>query len=139
MEFKESKEAQQIIASYPDHISAKLNALRSLIIETAFEVLDDQDLVETIKWGEPSYVTKKGSTIRMDWKVAKPESYQLYFICTTDLVATFKVVFGDELSFIGNRAICFPLNEPIPKEVTKKCIALAMTYHKVKHLPLLGC
>ncbi|MFK7954336.1 MAG: DUF1801 domain-containing protein, partial [Ekhidna sp.] len=95
-------------------------------------------LVETTKWGEPSYVCKNGSTIRMDWKEKNPEKYGLYFICSTELVSTFKIILGDELDFEGNRAVMLDLCEPIPEKALQKCISLALNYHKIKHLPLLG-
>ena len=41
-----------------------------------------KELEETLKWGEPSYLVKKGSTIRMDWKSKAPNQYAMYFKCT---------------------------------------------------------
>ncbi|MEQ8583295.1 MAG: DUF1801 domain-containing protein [Marinoscillum sp.] len=95
-------------------------------------------LMETTKWGEPSYVTKTGSTIRMDWKARTPDQYFLYFICSTELVSTFRLVLGDELTFEGDRAIVLNLDEPVPVEALKRCIGLALMYHRIKHLPMLG-
>lgn len=59
-------------SSYPERMRKKLMFLRQLILDTASEI-DGADIEETLKWGEPSYVTKAGSTIRMDWKESKPE------------------------------------------------------------------
>lgn len=137
MEFVESKTVQDLISSYPKQAEEKLNQLRELIMITAKEDGIDK-LVETTKWGEPSYVCKNGSTLRMDWKERNPGKYYLYFICSTELVSTFKFIFGDELQFEGNRAIELDLNEPAPESALKKCISLALNYHKVKHLHLLG-
>ncbi len=47
--------------------------LRHLVLETASETEGVNKLEETLKWGEPSYLTKNGSTIRMDWKKSKPD------------------------------------------------------------------
>ncbi|MFK7951437.1 MAG: DUF1801 domain-containing protein, partial [Ekhidna sp.] len=85
MEFVENKKILEIISNYPTVASKKLNELRKLILETA-ERDGVSKLVETTKWGEPSYVCKNGSTIRMDWKEKNPEKYGLYFICSTELV-----------------------------------------------------
>ncbi len=137
MEFITNKEVDQIISNYPERAQQRLNQLRELIIDTA-EKDDITKLVETTKWGEPSYISKKGSTIRMDWKARNPDKYYLYFICSTELVSTFKIIFGDELRFEKNRAIELNLNEPIPVSALKRCLSLALNYHKVKHLPLLG-
>lgn len=138
MEFVESEEVKKLLASYPTAPYNRLSELRDLIRETAMETEGVTKLLETTKWGEPSYVSKAGSTIRMDWKERSPDKYYLYFICSTELVSTFKVVFGDELTFEGNRAIALDLKDPMPVEMLRKCIKLALTYHKIKHLPLLG-
>ena len=98
----------------------------------------DKKLEETLKWGEPSYLTKHGSTLRMDWKAKTPNQYAMYFKCTSRLVEAFKVIFSDTFQFEGKRAIAFQLNQKIPVDKLKQCIAMTLTYHKVKHLPLLG-
>lgn len=42
--------------------------LRELVIETVEETESVSVLEETLKRGKPSFVTKNGSTLRMDWK-----------------------------------------------------------------------
>jgi len=138
MEFVESEKVVELLCSYPSSARNKLEELRRLILETAQETEGVNKLLETTKWGEPSYVTKAGSTIRMDWKERTPDKYFLYFICSTELVSTFKLIFGEELTFEGNRAIELDISEPMPTAAIKRCIELALTYHKVKHLPMLG-
>lgn len=137
MEFIQSQKVDQLLDGYPKIATHKLRELRSLIIQTA-EELGVNKLMETTKWNEPSYVTKKGSTIRMDWKEKTPDKFYLFFICSTELVNTFKLMVGDELLFEGNRAIVLDINEPVPAAILKRCIALALKYHEVKHLPMLG-
>lgn len=112
--------------------------LRQLILDTADETADVQQLEETLSWNEPSYKTKTGSTIRIDWKESEPDSYSMYFTCTTSLVDTFRKLYGDTLVLEGNRAIRLSLIEEIPEIELKHCITLALTYHKIKHLPHLG-
>ncbi|MBV6645069.1 MAG: DUF1801 domain-containing protein [Cyclobacteriaceae bacterium] len=138
MDFDSTFELQDLIKNYPTKAQQKLAELRQLIIDTAKETKGVNKLLETTKWGEPSYVTKTGSTIRMDWKERVPDKYYLYFICTTQLVDTFRIIFGDELQFEGNRAIALDLDRPIPSDALKRCIVLALTYKKVKDLPMLG-
>lgn len=123
---------------YPDWAREKLLVLRELIVETAKEVEDISALEETLKWGEPSYLTKNGSTIRMDWKSKAPNQYALYFKCTSRLVETFKATFQNVFEFEGKRALVFQKDDTIPVEELKHCIRAALTYHKVKHLPSLG-
>lgn len=137
MEFLQSEKVEELLKTYPGEVVEKLMGIRDLIVSTAVE-LGVEKLVETTKWGEPSYVTKTGSTIRMDWKSKSPDKYYIFFICSTELVNTFRFVFGDELEFEGNRAIVLDLGKPIPVAPIARCLKLALTYHKVKHLPMLG-
>ena len=112
--------------------------LRQLVLDTAAETEGVDVLAETLKWGEPSYLTKGGSTVRMDWKVRAPDQYAIYFNCNTLLVDTFKEVYRDVFAFEGNRAIVFGAADELPVDELKHCVSLALTYHRVKHLPLLG-
>jgi hypothetical protein len=124
--------------SYPTEIKPKIEFLRNLIIETAEELEEIQEIEETLKWGEPSYLVKKGSTIRIDWKAKKPNQYAMYFKCTSKLVLTFREVYGDFFNYENNRAILFNLEEEVPKKELKECIRMALQYHSLKHLPKLG-
>ena len=124
--------------SYPEDVKVKLEKLRNLILDTAVRTESISEVEETLKWGEPSYLTKKGSTIRIDWKEAKPEQYAMYFQCTSKLVPSFREVFGEQFQFEGNRAIVFQMEEQIPEDELSACIASALRYHSIKHLPNLG-
>jgi len=123
--------------TYPEHIKPKLNKLRNLIITTAAEN-DIPEIEETLKWGEPSYLVKKGSTIRIDWKTKTPNQYAMYFKCTSKLVLTFKAVFGDTFKYEKNRAILFNLGDEIPEKELKTCIRLALQYRSLQTSPNLG-
>lgn len=136
--FIASNEVTQLLESYPAKAQEKLKALRQLIIDCATEIGDITRLEETTKWNEPSYICPHGSTIRMDWKAKTPDAYYLFFICNTELVNTFRFIFGDELQFEGKRAIVLDLHAAIPTKKLKRCIKLALTYKKIKHLPHLG-
>jgi hypothetical protein len=132
------QEVAEVFQTYPERIQQKLMRLRQLVLDTAAESKDVGALEETLKWGEPSYLTKSGSTIRLGWKNSTPEQYALYFHCKTTLVDTFKELYGDVLKFEGNRAIVFHHNAETPIDEVKHCIFLALTYHQRKHLPMLG-
>ncbi len=128
----------EVFNTYPNNVRQKLEDLRTLIIATANSLESVASLEETLKWGEPSYLTKYGSTIRINWKSKVKTQYAMYFQCTSKLVPTFRLLYKDILTFEGSRAIVFELNDAIPKEVLTSCITAALTYHKVKHLPTLG-
>ena len=131
-------EVDQIFNNYPEQVRQKMSDLRKLILESAEELEEVKEIEETLKWNEPSYIAKHGSTIRIDWKNKQPDQYAIYFKCTSKLVPTFKMVFNDKFNFEGDRAIIFSLNDKLPEAELKKCISAGLTYHKVKHLPLLG-
>lgn len=137
MHVNQTKDVDTKFANYPKAVKPKMAHLRKLVLQTA-EELGIEQLEETLKWGEPSYIAKKGSTLRMDWKEKKPEQYAMYFKCTSKLVDSFKVVFGDTFNYETTRAIVFKLEDKIPEKELKKCIAATLQYHAVKHLPLLG-
>lgn len=122
----------QVFEAYPPNMRIKLLALRELIFETAGSIQGVGKLEETLKWGEPAYVTsqsKSGSTVRIDWKKSNPSQYAMYFNCKTTLIDTFRTVFPSEFKFEGNRAIVFSELEVVSTEALAFCIAAAFTYH----------
>lgn len=129
---------QDVFDKYPDEIRPKMMKLRRLILDAAESEERVTILEETLKWGEPSYLTKYGSTIRMDWKEKAPDQVAMYFKCTSKLVPTFREVFGEIFRFEGNRAIVFGLEEEIPETELKACIRVGLMYHKVKEKEWLG-
>lgn len=138
LKFKKNTKVQALIDSYPSLPKMRLNALRELIIETASEIVDLNELEENLKWGEPSYSCQKGSTIRIDWKSKKPDQYAMYFICSTRLVETFRMLYGNTFDYDKNRALVFLLEDDIPVPQLKECIQMALRYHELKDQPLLG-
>ena len=128
----------EVFALYPEEVRDKMQFLRALVIETAKEMEDVDELEQTLKWGEPSFVTKNGSTLRMDWKKRSPDQYAMYFQCTSRLVETFRIVFEEQLRFEGKRAIILDLEEEVPVKEIKACIKASLNYHKVKDDMTLG-
>lgn len=127
-----------VFENYPDEVREQLLALRALVLETAAETDGVGEVEETLRWGEPSYIAERGTTVRMDWKESDPDQYALYFHCQTSVVDTARELYGDFLEFDGNRAILFDIDGEIPVDEVKHCLSLALTYHDRKHLPLLG-
>ena len=138
LQVQTNPEVSSVLNSYPDLVQEKLLHLRRLILEAASEIEGITCLEETLKWGEPSYLVNHGSTIRIDWKEKKPNQYAMYFSCTSKLVSTFKLIYKDKFNFEGNRAIVFHMNDELRETDLKACITTALTYHKVKDVPLLG-
>jgi len=126
-------EVAKVFEAYPADVGHKLLTLRELIFRTASSTEGVGELEETLKWGEPAYLTSKsrsGSTIRIDWKKSRPSEYAMYFNCKTTLVETFKTLFPREFKFEGNRAIVFKASEAVPTDSLAFCVAAALTYHR---------
>jgi Domain of unknown function (DU1801) len=121
-------------ASYPPRVRRKMLALRELVFRTAASTSGVGELLESLKWGEPAYLTKNksGSTVRMDWKAKDPDSFALYFNCQTNLVETFRTMFPRDFVFEGNRALSLKVDAAIPRDALVMCIAASLTYHAAK-------
>jgi len=127
----------QKFESYPADIAIVLNSIRKLIFSVARQEGID-DLVESLKWGEPSYTSSIGSVIRFDWKAKNPTQFCIYFNCNTVLVETFREIYGDTFNYAGNRAIVFEMGQDIPIKELTHCLAMSLRYKKIRHLDLLG-
>lgn len=125
----------EAFAAAPPALRPRLLALRDLIFETAAETEGVGPLTETLKWGEPAYLTeasRSGTTLRIGWKPAVPTQYGLYVHCQTNLIDSFRGLFPEALRFQGNRAILFEQSEDLPRDPLALCIAMALTYHRKK-------
>ena len=132
----ECETVREKFAAYPEDILPTMLFLRKTIFDVAIEN-DVGPVNETLKWNEPAYLTKTGSTIRINWEKGQ---YRVYFYCRSKLVATFKEIYPDTFDYHTLRAICFMDMESIKAVLPelKHCIKLALIYHTVRHLPLLG-
>ena len=126
-----SPAVEAVFNSYPKPVKAKLLALRRLILDTARKTKGVGVVEETLKWGQPSYLTpetKSGSTIRIDQVKAEAGQYAVYFHCQTNLVETFRELYP-ELSYGGNRCIFLNAVDKAPEAALRHCVGLALTYH----------
>jgi len=124
------------ISNFPKNARDKFQQVRALIFQVAKEN-DLGPIEETLKWGQASYLCKTGSTIRIDWQPKNKNSMDIFFNCKTSLVETFKEIFPETFSYSGNRVIAIPLDQATPIEL-ETCLLMALNYHKLKKLPLLG-
>lgn len=133
-DFANSKVAV-IFDTYPKEVKTKLLFLRQLIFDVASQTNGVGELEETLKWGQPSYLTtasKSGSLIRIDQIKSQPGKYAMYFHCQTTLVDTFKEMYRGKFEFEGNRSIIFHAADDIPVHELSHCISMALTYHRNK-------
>jgi hypothetical protein len=117
-------------AGYPPDVRDKLLALRTLVLETAAVTPGVGRIEETLKWGQPSYLTPEtgsGTTVRID---AYPGGAVAMLVnCQTNLVETYKAHYPT-LEFEGVRAVV--LRDGIDEAALRHCVALALTYHQRK-------
>jgi len=130
-------EIQAKFAGYPLAAVQQLEAVRQLIFAVAAKHKLGT-VEESLKWGEASYVVKGGSAIRIDWKPKAPAVIKLYVHCQTCLIATFREIYPAEFSYEGNRAMVIPIDATIGNGPLSHCLQMALQYHSLKHLPLLG-
>jgi len=128
----ENSEVAAVFAAYPKALKTKLMFLRQLIFEVASQTDGVGTLEETLKWGQPSYLTsasKSGSLIRIDQIKSQTGKYAMYFHCQTTLVDTFKEMYRGKFEFGGNRSIIFSAGDDVPVKELRHCISMALTYH----------
>src|SRR5471030_197574 len=120
-----------VFKAYPASLRRRLMILRELVFETAARTDGVGALSETLKWGQPSYLTAEtgsGTTVRID-RLKKSEGYAIYFHCQSGLVGQLKELYPDTFRYEGKRAIVFELNDKLPKRALAHCIGLALTHH----------
>lgn len=125
-----------VFDSYPPAVQSKLLALRQLILETARVTEGVGRIEETLRWGEPSYLTpetKSGSTVRLNRVRGTADRYAIFFNCNTTLVQTFRQMYPDLFAYSGNRAIEFQADDEVPVNELGHCIAMALRYHLDKN------
>lgn len=127
-------DVKRTFASYPDPVRTRLLVVRDLILVTADELDGVGAIQETLKWGQPSYLTPEtgaGTTIRIaPTRRGSTHDYGLYVHCRTSLISTFRVMFGDVFDYERDRGLLFRTGDGLPTDELRQCIGLALTYHR---------
>jgi hypothetical protein len=125
------REVSRAFDAFPLPMRKRLLQVRDLIFATAAAHEEVGRLSETLKWGEPAYLTEasgSGSTIRLG-RVKDSEHAAILFNCKTTLVDTFRERFPDEFEYRQTRALLLPVSGALPKRELTVCLSLALTYH----------
>ena len=125
----------QAFDAFPKAVRRRLLQARRLIFETAAKLEGVGPLTETLKWGEPAYLTEvtgSGSTIRLGWFKSSDKDCAVLFNCQTNLVETFRERFPDIFAFEKNRAILLSASDPLPRGPLATCLATALTYRQTR-------
>ncbi len=128
------RDVQTVFDGWPVEVREKLGEARALIFEVADECAAGP-LTETLKWGEPAYLTeatKSGTTVRLGWSKKSPSHAAMFVNCQTSLVDRYRERFADDLEFLGNRGVRIPLDTDLADGPLGVCIAEALTYHRAK-------
>ena len=118
---------------FDDDIRPYLLALRSLIFETAATIKGCGNVVESLKWGQPSYATihpKSGTPIRLGVPNSAPGLYAVYVPCQTTLIDTMRLTYHDEFQFEGNRALIMHADKAYSKNAIRHFLAMALMYYR---------
>lgn len=124
-----------LFESYPPAVQDRLMSLRQMIYEVAARTEGVGPLEETLKWGQPSYltpVTRSGTTIRIDQVPGEADQVALYVNCRTTLIEGFRAQFGELFTYEGTRAIHLDRTAPLPTDALETVIEAALTYHQRK-------
>lgn len=120
-----------VFKDYPPDLRKRLMALRELVFDTAAGTSGVGRLDETLKWGQPSYLTTEsgsGTTVRID-RLKNRDGYAIYFHCKSGLVDQFRTIYPDTFAYEGKRAIVLAAKDRLPIRALGHCIALALTHH----------
>ena len=121
------------LARYRAPAQARLLEVRELIFEVAAQTDGVGALTETLKWGEPAYLTEasgSGTTIRLGVSRQAPDACAVFFNCQTTLIEQFRAQFGRDLAFEGNRGLIIACNGPLPRAAIAFCLHAALVYHR---------
>jgi hypothetical protein len=120
-------------SAFPAGVRARLLKVRELIFETAAAIEAVGPISETLKWGEPAYLTQatgSGTTVRLGRSRSSERKCAVLFNCRTTLVNDFRSQFPDVFAYEKNRAILLDAGKPLAGAPLSTCLGMALTYHR---------
>lgn len=130
-QFRDRK-VQQVFENQDISVRKRLLELREMILDEAARHPEIGELLETLKWGQPSYLPVKpriGTTIRIGRHSTDARRVGFYFNCNSSLADDYKQLYPGVFEYEGRRAILIGLKGTIRERELRHCIALALTYH----------
>jgi hypothetical protein len=122
-----------VFSAFPERVRAHLLEIRDLLFETAAAMEGVGPLTETLKWGEPAYLTQatgSGTTVRLGRSRSSERECAVLFNCRTTLADDFRSQFPNVFAYEKNRAILLDARKPLPKAPLSTCLGMALTYHR---------
>jgi len=126
------RKIRQVFESFDEPARDRLLQLREMILDEAARHPEIGELLETLKWGQPSYLPAKpriGTTIRIAPHSSTPDRVGLYFNCNSSLADDYQQLYPGVFEYEGRRAVLIGLDGPVHEKELRHCIALALTYH----------
>lgn len=103
--------------------------LRDLIYTVAADLPEIGNLTETLRWGQPAYVTSKRAGASLRLGIPKSGGFALYTHCQTSLIADFTTAFPNMDKVEGTRAIHFTDATQIDPSRHGMLVNSILTYH----------
>lgn len=119
-----------VYQAMPDGARKTALALRELVFGIASQTPEVGAIEETLRWGQPSYITpetKSGSTLRIG--ATKAGEAAIYAHCGTTIISTYAATFPEMDRIEGNRAVIFASANDIVPERLRLLIKHGLTYH----------
>jgi hypothetical protein len=127
---------REVFDGFEPLVRSDLLQCRDLIFEVAANLEAVGPITETLKWGQPSYLTEAtgaGSTLRLAsygdvHKFAEASGAALFVHCATDLVEQFQSFYPKCFAYKGKRALVITDGVGPVREELRHCVGLALTY-----------
>lgn len=122
-------DVDRIISGYAPTTREGVLALRALILKEAAAMPQIGLLTETLKWGQPAYLTRtrKGSTLRLG--PHRDACFALFAHCQTSIIESYARSFPGWDRIDGNRAVLFDTPDQIEPERLGHLIRHGLGYH----------
>lgn len=121
---------KQVFDTFAPDTRVGVLALRRLIFQTASATRGVGQIQETLKWGQPAYLTphtKSGTTLRLG--TPKTGEFAIFAHCQTDVISGFQTLFPQDFRYDGTRAVLFRTLDDLDADKLVMLITRALTYH----------
>ncbi|EPX79883.1 hypothetical protein [Litoreibacter arenae] len=123
-------DVEAAFAALSPEVALALRSVRTQILRTAQELEGVGPIHETLKWGEPAYLTqspKSGTTLRLGQVGG---SAAIFVPCSTTIIEDARAIFGDVSDLSGKRGLILGGDGQMLDHV----IRAALTYHSRKRV-----
>ncbi len=126
----QNPDVAHVFDAFPEVERGCLLQMRTLVFDAAARIDGVGRIEETLKWGQPSYLTpdtKSGTTLRLG--LPKSGGVGMFVHCQTRIISEFQAQFPEDFSFDGTRGVLIDPSQPLPLDKIEILIARALTYH----------